>query len=308
MTKEINIGAYVTRSFYQACQDIYQHIFVDVIASFEATGENMRDPGQHTPAQRFNTPEKAKEVNLFDSSKNSSDIAPLKGGPKRTSFSPTSAGGREDPLSSKAPKKLTITGVFDEGRSLPKNGTAATDPKKRLIIPCIQHKDFNHIPYLFCLIMNRFWDNLFKRTFLNERMRVRNMLSLQEVLYIEMSRYILPTTVRILEDKEMEALPQSDLFDRNIFDPGMEYELCSLLLKKKLSKHCKMQLQLNICTSAIRVMNKVCKSVYSKKVMDVMRDGCLLARSHLIETDFNKIRFHTPKGKNAELIKLLRFL
>ena len=39
-----------------------------------------------------------------------------------------------------------------------------------------------------------------------------------------------------------------------------------------------------------------------------MKPGCLVVRKHLLDCDFNKIRYHTPAGKNAELIKLLRFL
>ena len=103
----------------------------------------------------------------------------------------------------------------------------------RLILPCIAHKDFNHIPYLFLLIMNRFWDNLFKRTFLNERMRVRNMLALQEAMFIHMSDSLLPIAIRILEDKEMEALGKEDLIPTECFNPGNEYDLVTLLLRRK---------------------------------------------------------------------------
>lgn len=105
----------------------------------------------------------------------------------------------------------------------------------------------------------------------------------------------------------MEALKLEDLIDRKFFGPGQEYELVGHLLTVKLTYHIKRQIQVNICTSSIRVMNKICKSVYTAKVMDKMKPGCQLVRTHLLDCDFNKIRYHTPAGKNAELIKLLRF-
>ena len=185
----------------------------------------MKDIGQQTTnSGNYETPEKYKEVNLLENNRNSSELPLNRGEKKKTaSFSPTS----EYIVTGKTSKKLTISGVFDEGRSLKKSAIVEPPSNKRLIVPCIEHKDFNHIPYVFLLIMNRFWDNLFKRIFLNERVRVRNMLALQEVMYIEMSKYILPTAIKILEDREMEELPQSDLFDRNVFDPGQEYDLCA---------------------------------------------------------------------------------
>lgn len=54
-------------------------------------------------------------------------------------------------------------------------------------------------------------------------------------------------------------------------------------------------------------MNKVCKSVFSKRVLDTMTPACKLVRQHVLDVDFNSIRYHTPKGKNAEMIKLLRW-
>ena len=97
--------------------------------------------GQHAPSQKFETPERARELSLFESKGNSSEVPLNK---KKASFSPTSAG---DGFSGKAPKKLTIAGVFDEGRSLKRSEVGSRDPNKRLVVPCIQHKDFNHIPY-----------------------------------------------------------------------------------------------------------------------------------------------------------------
>ena len=280
MTAEINIGAYITAGLYQALQDVYTATLTDVIASFDPTDENMKDPDQ---------PEEVLE----------DKPDPIRGSERKkksTSFSEAPTNNQSDS------KRITLM-VGDDKSHKPDVVKAG-----RLILPCIESKHYNHIPYVFLIVLNRFWDNLFKRVFLNERMRVRNMLALQEALYQKMNDNMIPIAIKILEDPEMEALGKEDLISTVYFDAGKEYELTSYLLKTKFTTHTKMQLQLNCCTSALRVMNKIVKSVYSKKVMDYMKPSCLGIRTHLIDVDFNKIRFHTPKGKNSEFIKLLRFL
>lgn len=281
MTSEINIGAYIAGGLYQALQDIYTHSISDTIASFDPNEANMKDPDQ---------PDEPPQEEPVDARAS---------GKKRKSATFSEDSTEKQTVS----KKITLMVGEDKEHKV--------EPEKapeRLIVPCIQSKHYNHIPYVYLLIFNRFWDNLFKRVFLNERMRVRNMLALQEALYIKMNDNMIPIAIKILEDPEMEALGKEDLIDTAYFDPGKEYELTAYLLKTRFTNYTKMQLQLNCCTSSLRVMNKICKSVYSKKVMDYMRPSCLAIRTHLLDVDFNKIRFHTPKGKNSEFIKLVRFL
>lgn len=144
ITKEINIGSYITRAMYQAMQDVYAQCLADVVGSWEETPMNMREMGQMEPVE-----EPSNEINLLD-----------KNPEKKAKFIQLNVATEKEPVEK---------------------------PKGRLIVPCIKHKDFNHYPSLFLIVLNRFWDNLFKRTFLNERMRVRNMLALQEALYIPMA-------------------------------------------------------------------------------------------------------------------------
>jgi len=125
ITKEINIGAYVTRSLYQQLQDVYNQILEDVIASFSPNKDNMRDMGQN----------------------------------EATSDSPP----RKSDSKSKVAGKVGFQGETKEDKIEREEKPAK--PMGKLLVPCIEHKDFNHIPYMFLLIMNRFWDNLFKRVF-----------------------------------------------------------------------------------------------------------------------------------------------
>jgi len=123
ITKEINIGSYITRAMYQAVQDVYAQCLADVIGSWEATPMNMREVGQMEPVE-----DSAKKVNLFDQS-------------------------------TKKEAKFINLNVKDVEKP------AVTKPAGRAVVPCIQHKNFNHYPFVFLLVLNRFWDNLFKRTF-----------------------------------------------------------------------------------------------------------------------------------------------
>jgi len=59
--------------------------------------------------------------------------------------------------------------------------------------------------------------------------------------------------------------------------------------------------------SSIRVMNKVSKSIFSRKVSEKMSFACNIIKNHLVELDFNVLTHITPRNKNSELIKLIRF-
>jgi len=180
----------------------------------------MREIGQFTST--YDSPQKVVELNLIGSNIESDTKAPPS---KKERKSVTI---QQNDAIEEVPKNEGMTKVtlVQDGENFHLDGG-------RLILPCIAHKDFNHIPYLLLLIMNRFWDNLFKRTFLNERMRVRNMLALQEAMFIHMSDSLLPIAIRILEDKEMEALGKEDLIPTECFNPGNEYDLVTLLLRRK---------------------------------------------------------------------------
>lgn len=63
--------------------------------------------------------------------------------------------------------------------------------------------DYDPIPLLFILIMNRFWDNLFKKPFESERSRVRNMIALQEIIYKYIANPMITLLIKIIEDPKL---------------------------------------------------------------------------------------------------------
>ena len=167
---------------------------------------------------------------------------------------------------------------------------------------------FNPDGFLFLILLNRFWTNLYKRKFLNERIRIRNMLALQEVLFKPMSEFIIETEIKLLESKSLKDCKEEELIDRKYTNMGEdEYEMIKHIICQNLDSNRKKQLQLNCCTSAVRVFNEVSKSVFSRKVLYAMKQPCVLIMKHLTDINFDTVWFHVPKGKNDELIKILRF-
>ena len=171
--------------------------------------------------------------------------------------------------------------------------------------------NYDPSPFYTLLMMNRFFDNLFKRTFINERERMKNMLLLQQILFRVSSEVLIPSCIDILEDEAMRQENPENLIDKSKFKMKEEIDLIfHLELEKKtggFTYHKRLQLKLNTCTSTIRVLNKVSKSAFSRKVKDCMVEPMHKVRQHLMNMDFNKQYPHTPAGKDAELIKLIRF-
>lgn len=146
---------------FQAITDIYIDSLAEVIESFEPDNTNIR--------------------NCIDQNKLSQvKIEKFEDVQSQTEYK---ANKLTELLNLYKPKDQTITiddTHTDRGGEKTKDESKS---RKGLIVPCILNRDFNALPYAFLIILNRFWDNLFKRNFLNERLRIRNMLALQEVLY-----------------------------------------------------------------------------------------------------------------------------
>jgi hypothetical protein len=64
-------------------------------------------------------------------------------------------------------------------------------------------QDFDQSYYTNMIFMNRFFDNLFQKTFINERQRIANMLVLQQKLYKTIAQVFIPRGIDILEDPQM---------------------------------------------------------------------------------------------------------
>lgn len=90
------------------------------------------------------------------------------------------------------------------------------------------------------------------------------------MLYNVSAKTLIPTIVKSLENPVLKELGSEGLIDKSMFEFGNEYNLLNFVLKKNLDINHKKQLQLYICMSSIRVLNKVSESIYSKKVMNTM--------------------------------------
>jgi hypothetical protein len=157
------------------------------------------------------------------------------------------------------------------------------------------------------ILMNRFIDNLFKRTFINERERLRNMFLLQQAIFRPVAEIFLPNAIAILENDTLRRMDPNHFIPPDLLKFGNEDALIMYVNKTDLNNSELNQLKLHCCTSSVRVINKVTKSVFSRNVMVSMQRGLVEVEAHLLRVDWSNNYPHTPSGKDAEFIKLLRF-
>ena len=148
----------------------------------------------------------------------------------------------------------------------------------------INDEHYNVIIVLFIIIMNRFFQGLYKRKFVNERQRMRNMLILLDLIVNPVAHTLIPTAISILECQTFTSLDKFAYHELEKFEEGNEHNLVEYLLNceiEGMSVHKRRQLKLNICTSSIAVMNCVSATIFSKKIKEAMYKPCLQIRDHL---------------------------
>ena len=90
----------------------------------------------------------------------------------------------------------------------------------------LNNKNFECNYYVNMILMSRFFDNLFKKTFINERQRIANMLTLQQKLYKPIADVFIPKGIEILENEHMRQMNPDLLISRTeILKIGNEKEL-----------------------------------------------------------------------------------
>jgi hypothetical protein len=188
-------------------------------------------------------------------------------------------------------------GLMGLGDSIPESVETRINRDRASIISSI----------LNLILMNRFIDNLFKRTFINERERLRNMFLLQQAIFRPVAEIFLPNAIAILENDTLRRTDPNHFIPSDLLKFGNEDALIMYVNKTDLNNSELNQLKLHCCTSSVRVINKVTKSVFSRKVMVSMQRGLVEVEAHLLRVDWSNNYPHTPSGKDAEFIKLLRF-
>lgn len=175
-------------------------------------------------------------------------------------------------------------------------------------IPHINNPDFDVRPYLFQIMMNKFWNNLFKKKFTSNQITIRNMLAIQEKIYHSCAYHFIPIMLKIIQNEDRSTPCPDELIHRNLFISGNEKELINKVLKRKTSQWERKQLQLKICVTILRVLNQSIKSVFSQKVMETLEGTTKEVIKHLNETDFHVGSCINPFGIETEMIKLTRYL
>lgn len=92
-------------------------------------------------------------------------------------------------------------------------------------IPFIKNPDFNPHYYLFFYYMNKFWIAIFKKLFINDRIKVRNMLAMQEVLFNSVSMKFVPKFIKHITKEKLLDVTTENIIDRDMFSTGNEKTL-----------------------------------------------------------------------------------
>ena len=172
-----------------------------------------------------------------------------------------------------------------------------------------EDSSFDFIPYFNLMLMNRFWDKLFKKPAFNEREAIKNMTVLQQSVYIHLAEKFIPKAIALLEDPDMESNYEL-MFDNENFKIGEEEKLCFVVYsesKNNLNKYKIQQMKLFAYISNLRVMNRASKSCYSRKVLQKMTGPINQFAQHVINSDLGRPVKFKPPGYFGEVLKQIRF-
>lgn len=157
--------------------------------------------------------------------------------------------------------------------------------------------------FIFQFLMNRFWDKLFEKDFMNEKETIRNMLKIQEIIFSPQASDQIPQVITILDDYDLYK-SYKNIIDINLFEKGHENELVHFLLKDQLNYYQKKQVLLNVCTSTIHTMCKVASNVYSKNVIETIQPACKTIRTYMLNYNFKMPIKYGPGDMNSLLLNL----
>ena len=116
--------------------------------------------------------------------------------------------------------------------------------------------------------MNRFWDNLFKKKFFNERERIKNMLILQQAVFAPCADLFIPKGIEMLED-EMMVKNEGLMLDPEVYKLKNEEMMVHTIETERLSNWNEWrtkQLKLLCYVSTFKVLGRATKSTFSSKV------------------------------------------
>jgi hypothetical protein len=165
--------------------------------------------------------------------------------------------------------------------------------KIRRVYPHIENPDFNPVPYLFLIIMNRFLRRTFEKSFGDETNRITFALALQEVVHRALAdelicyhmEFINNTRFRNKDASKSDVLndvnhvfldSHSDETLYNLFINGeADFQDRRISLNSCFNKDFPNQLlRAHICSSTLRAMNWVSGSVCSYKTLHSVTQTC----------------------------------
>jgi hypothetical protein len=157
--------------------------------------------------------------------------------------------------------------------------------------------------------MNRFWDNLFKKKFSNERERIKNMLILQQAVFAPCADLFTPKGIEMLED-EMMVNNESLMLDPDVYQVKNEEMMVHTIETERLSNWNEWrtkQLKLLCYVSSFKVLARSTKSTISTKVYHRLSGPITKLFKHTATSNPSQPLGHKPPAYRTEILKLVRF-
>lgn len=156
---------------------------------------------------------------------------------------------------------------------------------------------------LLCKMLTRF----FKKTFLNDREKLQVSLLAQQSIYLEFTKYYLPTLLEYLTEPSFMTEPENSAnISRKLYSDGFEADLIKILEKKTLTIDDKKNLILQICFNLLKTFNMACIESYSYIVLKTLDPQIEPVKSYFLRDRVQSSLSQEPIGLECELLIFLR--
>jgi hypothetical protein len=163
-----------------------------------------------------------------------------------------------------------------------------------IVFPSINNENFNHTPYTFLLILNRFFKELFIKEFADEERYLRNSFTLQEIIIGPLTKGLVSPEIsdqpvgKSIIDVLVDLLGSSvlahdihgaDDFKAEHIKPMNEIELLKFMSSKEILSYSeKQKLLRDVCCTTLSLMNQVSYDGTFYYAMKHMREACSKVR------------------------------
>lgn len=162
------------------------------------------------------------------------------------------------------------------------------------------------------IILNKFFDKLMKKNFLDELEKLKCALSIQEAIFLSLSEALLPKLIELLNNPQKipESQPPESIFLNTLFKAGNEDQMVRTLEirddNEEISQFDAYVVLLQVCFSAIKAFNTVCSEAFSSIIVETMGEYVHKLKEWIINNDVAAKQDFEPFGLDTEVLKLIK--